>query len=75
MTPPDQHSCGYTCERPACVLAQRNELRDAASGDVTEEMMTRGAATSSTGRANDPVYRQRIRTILEAALGANHDNG
>jgi hypothetical protein len=22
------HSCSYYCTRPACVLAQRNELRD-----------------------------------------------
>lgn len=25
----DIHSCSYFCERPACVLAQRNELRAA----------------------------------------------
>lgn len=24
----DQHSCSYHCTRPACVLAQRDELRD-----------------------------------------------
>ena len=28
----DVHSCGYHCERPACVLAQRNELRDRLAG-------------------------------------------
>lgn len=28
MTDYDIHSCGYYCERPACVKAQRNELRD-----------------------------------------------
>lgn len=22
------HSCGYFCTKPACVLAQRNELRE-----------------------------------------------
>jgi len=24
----DIHSCNYYCQRPACVLAQRDELRD-----------------------------------------------
>ena len=24
----DIHSCGYYCDRPACIVAQRNELRD-----------------------------------------------
>jgi len=24
----DIHSCSYFCTRPACVLAQRDELRD-----------------------------------------------
>ena len=28
MTDTDIHSCGYYCDRPACVKAQRNELRD-----------------------------------------------
>ena len=26
--PTDIHSCSYFCTRPACVLAQRDELRD-----------------------------------------------
>ena len=28
MTDYDIHSCGYYCDRPACIEAQRNELRD-----------------------------------------------
>jgi hypothetical protein len=28
MTDYDIHSCGYYCHRPACIEAQRNELRD-----------------------------------------------
>jgi hypothetical protein len=31
----DIHSCSYYCTRPACVLAQRNEMRDAAPPDHT----------------------------------------
>jgi hypothetical protein len=28
MSDYDIHSCGYYCHRPACIEAQRNELRD-----------------------------------------------
>jgi hypothetical protein len=28
MTEEDIHSCGYYCDRPLCIKAQRNELRD-----------------------------------------------
>ena len=35
---------------------------------VTEEMVSRGAALSTSGRENDPAYRARIRAILRAAL-------
>jgi len=29
----DIHSCSYYCTRPACVLAQRNEMRNASPPD------------------------------------------
>ena len=28
MTDTDIHSCGYYCDRPACIKAQRDELRE-----------------------------------------------
>jgi len=28
MSDYDIHSCGYYCDRPACIEVQRNELRD-----------------------------------------------
>lgn len=31
-TDTDIHSCSYYCERPACIKAQRNELRDKEPG-------------------------------------------
>jgi hypothetical protein len=34
----DIHSCSYYCTRPACVLAQRNEMRDAAPSDHAAAM-------------------------------------
>lgn len=33
MTDYDIHSCGYYCDRPACIVAQRNELRDKLFGE------------------------------------------
>jgi hypothetical protein len=32
------HTCSLYCTRPACVLAQRNEMRDAAPPDHREAM-------------------------------------
>ena len=32
------HTCNYYCTRPACVLAQRNEMRDASPPDHTAAM-------------------------------------
>lgn len=37
---------------------------------VTESMVTAGAALSTTGRADRPSYRERIRKILTVALQA-----
>lgn len=33
MTDYDIHSCGYYCDRHACIVAQRNELRDKLFGE------------------------------------------
>jgi hypothetical protein len=33
MTDTDIHSCGYYCDRHACIVAQRNELRDKLFGE------------------------------------------
>jgi hypothetical protein len=33
MSDTDIHSCGYYCDRQACILAQRNELRDKLFGE------------------------------------------
>ena len=34
MTDYDIHSCGYYCERPACLKAQRDELRDRLAAEL-----------------------------------------
>jgi hypothetical protein len=33
----DIHSCSYFCERPDCVLSQRNELRDRLTAGASAE--------------------------------------
>lgn len=33
MSDYDIHSCGYYCDRHACIVAQRNELRDKLFGE------------------------------------------
>ncbi len=33
MSDTDIHSCGYYCDIPACIKAQRNELRDKLFGE------------------------------------------
>lgn len=45
------HSCGYHCIVPACVLAQRDELRDRLFGAVPQRV-----ATTQTQR--DDLYRR-----------------
>jgi hypothetical protein len=34
MSDTDIHSCGYYCERPACLKAQRDELRDRLAAEL-----------------------------------------
>lgn len=34
MSDYDIHSCGYYCDRPACIERQRNELRDKLLGEI-----------------------------------------
>jgi hypothetical protein len=46
----DIHSCSYYCTRPACVLAQRNEMRDAAPPAPSAEPVN----------LNDPVVQKRL---------------
>ena len=71
------HSCSYYCNRPACVLAQRDELREryvAAPADPTaacvEAMkLALGALRVSIPMGNDPTGKHaRAISTLEAQL-------
>ncbi|NBR22375.1 MAG: hypothetical protein EBU08_01000 [Micrococcales bacterium] len=68
MSDYDIHSCGYYCDRFACVLRQRNELRD--NLFVASEKNTQISDTQSLWRkrqSNNDVNRSqgRIRIINE----------
>jgi hypothetical protein len=39
MTDTDIHSCGYYCDRPACIKAQRDEMRDGLFSEKMREAM------------------------------------
>jgi len=36
----DIHSCSYYCDRPACVLQQRDELRDKLHAEPVDKWLT-----------------------------------
>ena len=42
----DIHTCSYQCQRPACVLAQRDDLARRAEADAAEIVRLRGEAES-----------------------------
>jgi len=58
----DIHSCGYYCDRPACIVAQRNELRD-------KLFSNQAVKTYSGGKPN---YTQPIKVQDDWALGVGH---
>lgn len=76
MSDYDIHTCSYYCDRPACILRQRNELRD----KLFEEIRTseRSIQTSDTKPAESsqpwvktysggkPNYTQPIESADEA---------
>jgi hypothetical protein len=49
------HSCSYGCQRPACIKAQRDELRDYAMG-IYEAV-----------RAAYPTHRMTFKQVMEFA--------
>jgi hypothetical protein len=60
MTDTDIHSCGYYCDRPACIVAQRNELRDKLFGE-------RWVKTYSGGKPNytQPIEKEWVGLTLQ----------
>jgi hypothetical protein len=55
MTYEQQHTCSFSCNRPECVRAQRDELRDYA-------MAIYRAVTD-----RDPAHRMTFKQVMEHA--------
>ena len=73
----DIHSCSYFCTRPACVLDQRNELRDklleqAEPVQVTYAMVKAAEAAHDAARGlQGGFWRSAVPAMIEAALAAH----
>ena len=78
----DIHSCSYYCQRPACVLAQRDELRDGHGAGNQAPPPAQPAAQPVQRLSDDALNgmlrkmhelqnecnRQSLRSAIEAAL-------
>ena len=66
MTDYDIHSCGYYCNRPACIKAQRNELRDKLFGEQLVK-------TYSGGNPNYTQPEENLTTEKNIQISDNND--
>jgi hypothetical protein len=55
MTDIDIHSCGYYCDRHACIVAQRNELRDKLFGEQWVKTYSDGKPNYTQPIEQEPV--------------------
>jgi hypothetical protein len=64
MTDTDIHSCGYYCDRPPCIQAQRNELRD-------KLFEGQAVKTYSGGKPNytQPIEQEPVAWMHTSAVG------
>jgi hypothetical protein len=68
----DVHSCSYHCHRPACIKAQRDELRDklaaliAERDDLLRALKLADAALSGSNM-NMNVVQRKVQSAIEAA--------
>lgn len=61
----DIHSCGYYCERPACVRAQRDELRDRFVVPVEPAVLPKGPSCCCT----DPPTKMGLTFYMDSTVG------
>lgn len=66
----DIHTCSYQCQRPACVLAQRDDLVRRAEADAAEIVRLRGEVESLRGQIHDEIAAN---LAFRAAGGAKPD--
>ena len=55
MTDTDIHSCGYYCDRHACIVAQRDELRDKLFSDQAVKTYSGGKPNYTQPIEQEPV--------------------
>ena len=69
----DIHSCSYFCTRPACVLAQRDEMRDKLMKQGEAVVLTDEAIEAALtewfggGRSDGSGFEGRMRAAIKAA--------
>jgi hypothetical protein len=68
MTDTDIHSCWYYCDRPACIVAQRNELRDKLFEDQAVKTYS-GGKPNYTQPKNKPVIDKSMAKRIATQLG------
>lgn len=71
----DIHSCSYYCDRPACIKAQRNELRDKMA--QPEQEPDYNICPKCGGMASDPIVplEQRQPAPVQEPVARVIDNG
>ena len=69
MSDYDIHSCGYYCDRPPCIKAQRDELRDKLFED-------QAVKTYSGGKPNytQPIEKEWVGLTDEEITATWHDH-
>jgi len=70
MSDTDIHSCGYYCDRHACIVAQRNELRDKLFEIRTSEKIIQTSDTkpAESARAWVGLTDKEIEDCLEMSI-------
>jgi hypothetical protein len=59
MSDYDIHSCGYYCDRFACVLRQRDELRDKLFEEISTSERNTQTSDTKTAESSQSLWRKR----------------
>jgi len=70
MSDYDIHSCGYYCDRHACILRQRDELRDKLFEEISTSERNTQTSDTKTAESSQSLWRKRQSNI--AGVETNH---
>ena len=59
MSDYDIHSCGYYCDRHACIVVQRNELRDKLFEEIRASERNIQTSDTKTAESSQSLWRKR----------------